>query len=66
MKLSPSEMQEIQLINENIQSRWNEYKPHEKNTFSESGLILVWYLPKLIAHIKTMENEILLFTERLS
>jgi len=57
MKLSPAEMQEIRLINESIQSRWNEYKPHEKASISESGLILVWYLPKLIDHIDAIENE---------
>lgn len=62
MKLSPSEMQEIRLISEHTQSRWNEYKPHEKESFSESGLILVWYLPLLISHIEELENELLSYT----
>jgi hypothetical protein len=58
MKLSPSELQEIRLINEKIQSFWNQFKPHEKKTFSECGLITVWYLPKLIEHIIELEHEL--------
>lgn len=63
MPLTPDEFNEIKAINEKEQLFWEEFKPHEKSTLSDSGLILVCYLPKIIEHIEYLENELLSYAQ---
>lgn len=58
MSLTPDEFNEIKSINKREQLFWEEFKPHKKDTFTECGLITVWYLPKLIEHIENLERKL--------
>ena len=64
MSLTPDEFNEIKSINEREQIAWEEFKPHIKSNFSDSGLIMVWYLPKIIEYIEHIKNELLYYTQR--